>query len=170
MVTNITATTTGSFLTEGLSGEQLQTAILVTLFLGILVRTYLYFVDEKRKAHALGEPPLKFDFDFAITAILAAIGSGAVAMMTFREATVQVPEGTDIVGVMLIVGGFAFGTNEILNKVLSFINFNRLIGSPKVQEQALIRKEVQKIIDDPNRNIDTVVIEKETVDPNVGTS
>ena len=170
MVTNITATTTGSFLTDNLSGEQLQIAILVTLFLGILVRTYLYFVDEKRKAQALGEPPLKFDFDFAVTAILAAVGSGAVAMLTFKESAMMVPEGTDIVGVMVIVGGFAFGTNEILNKVLAFVNFNRLISSSKVQEQILARREVQKIIDDPKKDIDTVVVEKDKDDLNVGTS
>jgi hypothetical protein len=164
MVTNITSVTSGSFITDSLSGEQLQVAILVTLFLGILFRTYLYFVDEKRKAKQLGEPPLKFDLDFAVTAILAAIGSGAVALLTFKESAALVPQGTDIVGVIVIVGGFAFGTNEILNKVLSFINFNRLVSSPRLQEAALVRKEVQKIIDDPNRNIDTIVVKKDTDD------
>jgi undecaprenyl pyrophosphate phosphatase UppP len=164
METNITATTTGFFLTDGLSGEQLQIAILVTLFLGILLRTYVYFMDEKRKSAKLGEPPLKFDFDFVVTAIIAAVGSGIVALLTFRQAEALVASGTDIVGIITIVGGFAFGTNELLNKVLSFINFNRLIQSPKVQEAALVNKEVQKIIDDPNQNIDTVVVKNDVDD------
>lgn len=133
MVTNITAVTTGSILTTPLSGEQLQLAILVTLFLGILARTYLYFVVEKRKAQKLGEPPLKFDFDFLVTAIIAAVASGAVAILSFQESALLVPQGTSITGVFIIVGGFAFGTNEFVNKVLSFIDFNRLIDSPKLQ-------------------------------------
>ena len=164
MVTNITATSTGSFITDSLSGEQLQIAILVTLFLGILVRTYIYFIDEKRKAERLGEPPLKFDFDFAVTAILAAVGSGAVAMLTFKESAMLVPQGTDLVGVMVIVGGFAFGSNEILNKVLKFINFNRLVNSPKVQEAALMKKELDKQLQDPTTKIDTVVKKIDTDD------
>jgi len=134
MVTNITAVTTGNILSSPLSGEQLQIAILVTLFLGIIGRTYLYFIVEKRKAEKLGEPPLKFDMDFIITAIIAAVASGFVAILSFNESALLVPQGTSLVGVFIIVGGFAFGTNEFLNKVLSFIDFNRLFESPKVQE------------------------------------
>ena len=134
MVTNITAVTTGNILSSPLSGEQLQIAILVTLFLGIIGRTYLYFIVEKRKAEKLGEPPLKFDMDFIITAIIAAVASGFVAILSFNESSLLVPQGTSLVGVFIIVGGFAFGTNEFLNKVLSFIDFNRLFESPKVQE------------------------------------
>lgn len=133
MVTNVTATTTATIASGGLSGEQLQIAILVTLFLGIAVRTYLYFLIEKRKAEKLGEEPLKFDTDFAITAIIAAVGSGFVALLTFQEASLLVPEGTSVTGIFIIVGGFAFGSNELLNKVLSFIDFQRLLESPKVQ-------------------------------------
>jgi hypothetical protein len=139
MVTNITAVTTGNILSSPLSGEQLQIAILVTLFLGIIGRTYLYFIVEKRKAEKLGEPPLKFDFDFIITAIIAAVASGFVAVLSFNESALLVPQGTSLVGVFVIVGGFAFGTNELLNKVLSFIEFNRILESPKFQN------EVQKL-------------------------
>lgn len=133
MVTNVTATTTATIASGGLSGEQLQIAILVTLFLGIVVRTYLYFLIERRKAEKLGEEPLKFDTDFVITAIIAAVGSGFVALLTFQEAALLVPEGTSVTGIFIIVGGFAFGSNELLNKVLSFIDFQRLLESPKVQ-------------------------------------
>lgn len=131
--TNITAVTTGTILSNPLSGEQLQVAILVTLFLGIIGRTYLYFIVEKRRAEKLGEPALKFDMDFVVTAIIAAVASGFVAILSFNESSLLVPQGTSIVGVFVIVGGFAFGTNEILNKVLSFIDFNRLLESPKFQ-------------------------------------
>lgn len=133
MATNITATTTEVIPTEGLSGDALQIAILVTLFLGITARTYIYFLVEKRKAEQLGEEPLKFNSDFLITAIIAAVGSGFIAMLTFQEAALLVPQGTSAVGVFIIVGGFAFGSNEILNKVLSFIDFQRLLNSPKLQ-------------------------------------
>ena len=141
MDTNITAVTTGTILSNPLSGEQLQIAILVTLFLGIVGRTYLYFIVEKRKAEKLGEPPLKFDFDFIVTAIIAAVASGFVAILSFNESALLVPQGTSLVGVFVIVGGFAFGTNEILNKVLSFIDFQRILESPKVQNVLSSQKE-----------------------------
>lgn len=141
MVTNITAVTTGSILSNPLSGEQLQLAILVTLFLGILARTYLYFIVEKRKAEKLGEPPIKFDFDFVVTAIIAAVASGAVAILSFQESALLVPQGTSIVGVFIIVGGFAFGTNEFVNKVLAFIDFNRILESPKVQSGVQFKRQ-----------------------------
>src|SRR5688500_577147 len=99
MVTNITATTTDTIISGGLSGEQLQVAILVTLFLGMLGRTYLYFIVEKRKAEKLGEPPLKFDTDFIITAIIAAVARGFIAILSFQESALLVPEGTSVVGV-----------------------------------------------------------------------
>lgn len=133
MATNITATTTEILPSGGLTGDSLQIAILVTLFLGIAARTYLYFLVEKRKAESLGEEPLKFNADFMITAIIAAIGSGFIALLTFQEAALLVPQGTSAVGIFIIVGGFAFGSNEILNKVLSFIDFQRLLNSPKLQ-------------------------------------
>lgn len=132
-VTNITATTTETVVSGGLSGEQLQLAILIVLFLGIVARTYLYFIVEKRRAEKLGEPPLKFDTDFLITAGIAAVASGLVAILSFQESALLVPEGTSVVGVIIIVGGFAFGTNEILNKVLGFIDFQRLLESPRLQ-------------------------------------
>ncbi len=146
MVTNITAVTSGTILSNPLSGEQLQIAILVTLFLGIIGRTYLYFIVEKRRAEKLGEPPLKFDFDFVVTAIIAAVASGFVAILSFQESALLVPQGTSLVGVFVIVGGFAFGTNEILNKVLSFIDFQRLLESPRVQQVA------QRIAQQNNNN------------------
>lgn len=133
MVTNITTTTSNIIPSGALGAETLQLTIIVTLFLGILVRTYIYFLIEKRKSEKLGEPALKFDTDFLITALIAGVASGFVALLTFQEAAVLVPEGTSIVGTFIIVGGFAFGSNEIFNKVLGFIDFQRLINSPRLQ-------------------------------------
>lgn len=113
--------------------------IVLAIAIGIFARTVLYFYAKKNENKTLGEPLPKFEMKYVTTAILAGVISFFIASLTVEETIAQIPNAENMSAgyLAIMAAGLAFGSNELVNKVISMIGLDRILASNTLKAKLL---------------------------------